>query len=577
MPLRYNANDSLEARVDKLNNYYYLEERAEADPGHLFLIYEGQKWTTGEAMIQVLQWANYMLSMNVKPQDIVALNFTNKPAYIFAMYGAWAIGATPALINFNLQNAALAHCVEISTAKLMIYDEEVSENVSSVSFNIRVLQYGESGDITPKILSQQSLRRPSNSLRSGATPTSQAVLIYTSGSTGLPKAAIVSWAKFSQGAVGSSNILKLTERDRFYTCMPIYHGTAMVLGIGLCMVSGATLVLGHKFSNKTFWSEVRDSKATVIQYVGEVARYLLAAPPSPEDTQHCVRMAFGNGMRPDLFARFRARFSVTTIAEFYASSEGIGGSFNLNSNDFGIGAVGKSGFIARTLFKTFCLIKVDLDSEEELRTNGLCQVCKPGEVGEICFEVDETSPLKTFRGYFNNEKASQSKLIRNVKKQGDVYLRMGDLMSLDKDGYLYFHDRLGDTFRWKGENVSTTEVAEALGSYQGVQDANVYGVQLPNHDGRAGCVALSLTNDIEFSEFAKHAHRGLPKYAVPKFIRLVGATELTGNYKLQKVALRKEGVDPRLVKDRVLWLKDGDFVEFTEKDWNEIVGGKARL
>lgn len=578
-----------------MNCFYALEEHVRVRPDKLFIIYQGREWTFQGVYQRVLQWANYFLTLGIKPRDVVALNFTNKPSFLFATFGLWSIGATPSFLNHNLVDKALLHCVRVSTARVMLYDEEIATNVLPVlpeltEMGVRTIRWEEHetprGSQTTEIVSEsflslQNTLRPADTLRAGQKPTDTAVLIYTSGSTGLPKAAVVIWNKFAMDGVTSTNLIRITEKDRYYTCMPLYHGTAFILGFGSCLATGATLVIGHKFSHKTFWPEVRASKATVIQYVGEACRYMLSAPPSPLDRQHHVHTAYGNGMRPDIWERFRTRFGVKNIAEFYASTEGVGSSFNYNSNALGAGAVGHAGTLIKSLLPGSAIIKVDLYTEEPLRgPDGLCVKYGPGELGEMTFLIDSTDPRKTFAGYFNNKSASANKLIKDVKKKGDTYVRMGDLMSRDSDGFVYFHDRLGDTFRWHGENVSTTEVSEAIGAFPGISEANVYGVQLPNHDGRAGCVAIlpdpSVALDLD--AFAQHISKTLPKYAIPRFLRFVKVMDVTGNHKHQKVGLRNEGVDPALVRgDVTYWMNGGTYVRFNEKEWLSIVAGSARL
>lgn len=583
--------------ADRLNSFYNFEEHYNSRPNDFFLIYQGRQWTYRGAMQEVLRLSNYFLTLGIKKGELVALNFTNKPNFIFAILGLWAIGAIPALINYNLADTSLLHCIKVCKAKVMFYDDEVERNVATIakeltSLGIRAIRcedpHSPNHDktqneiLTSRELSQQNTTRPPDVLRSGVQAVDTAALIYTSGSTGLPKAAVVPWTKFSNSPVLVSTLGGITSKDRFYTCMPVYHGTACILGLGVCLASGATLVLGHKFSNKTFWSEVKESRATVIQYVGEVCRYLMAVSPSPTtDKAHHVRMAFGNGMRPDVWENFRNRFGVQTILEFYASTEGVGGSFHYNANPLGAGAVGKAGTLNALLSRsTSPIIKIDLDTEQELRTKeGLCIPCQAGEIGEMLYQVDTTLPTRNFVGYYGNEKATNSKIIRNVRAQGDVYMRMGDLMML-KDGFLYFQDRLGDTFRWRGENVSTTEVSEAIGAFPGILEVNVYGVQVPNHDGRAGCAAILLdpSTTLDLDAFAKHVTKRLPKYAVPQFLRFVQQMEVTGNHKHQKVALRNHGVDHSKVNgDELLWFQNGTYVKFGETEWRKFVAGSARL
>ncbi|ORY87667.1 hypothetical protein BCR37DRAFT_4655 [Protomyces lactucae-debilis] len=594
--IRTRKNIAAREASDRFNMYYYLEENQQAKPKALFMIYQGNEWTNNQALELTHKWASYFMSLGIQKGDIVALNFTNKPAFIWAYFGLWAIGATPAFINFNLTGQPLLHCIGVCNAKLMVFDSEVADNVENVAEtlkkqDIQLICYndGQVPDINfaPQIKDHDIATlpdtKPNKDLRSGQKATDIATLIFTSGSTGMPKAAIVPWLKYSQGAYTSAALVGINENDRFYSCMPLYHGTASVLGIGICVLSSCTFVLGHKFSASSHWKEVSESGATIVQYVGEACRFLTASKPTPYDRNHKVRMAFGNGMRPDVWERYRQRFNVPTIVEFYASTEGVGGSFNYNNNSLGAGAVGKMGKLAGTIARAgTTIIRVNLDTEKELRDpkTGLCVQCGEGEPGELCYQIEEGNAEKTFRGYYNNDKATESKVIRDVLVKGDKYMRMGDLMSRDKDGFTYFVDRLGDTFRWKGENVSTTEVAEAIGNFPGIAEANVYGVQVPGHEGRAGCVAIDLDHErpLNYKALAAHCQKGLPKYAVPQFLRVVSKMAATGNYKQQKVGLRTEGIEhERVGDDKLFWLKDGEYVPFEREHIGHLLSGKARL
>ena len=354
---------------------------------------------------------------------------------------------------------------------------------------------------------------------------------------------------------------------------------------------GAAFAIGRKFSTKAFWREVRASNATIIQYVGETCRYLLSAPPQIDpitredlDKKHNVRMAHGNGLRPDVWDRFKERFAIETIAEVYSATESTSGSWNLSRNDFSKGAIGRSGTLVKWLLKgSWIVVELDWDSETPLRDpkSGLCKEAKPGTPGEMLYRLDPDDIERVYQGYFDNEKSTESKILRDVVRKGDAYFRTGDVISWDREGRNYFHDRLGDTFRWKGENVSTTEVAELLGSHPAVQEANVYGVQLPHHDGRAGCAALILGERLDnalMSSIARHAQKELPRFAVPVFLRIMTEMHLTGTNKQQKHVLRAQGVDPGKVGgDELCWLRNGSYVKFGPDDWVELNKGRAKL
>lgn len=374
--------------------------------------------------------------------------------------------------------------------------------------------------------------------------------------------------------------------------MPLYHTSAALLGFCGTLVTGATFSIGHRFSTRTFWHDVRMHDASIIQYVGETCRYLLAAPPQIDsatgenlDKKHRVRLALGNGLRPDVWNAFKDRFGIATIAEFYAATEGGLALWNLSSNDHSCGAVGRGGTLARlTSGRDFLIVRLDYETEQPLRSGKdlLCTAADGDEPGELLFKLDPKDVMKSFQGYHGNREATTKKVVRDVLVKGDAYFRTGDVMRVDSEGRFWFCDRIGDTFRWKGENVSTAEVQAAIGTHPAVVEANVYGVELPNHDGRAGCAALLLAGEPDsklLQSLASHVDKNLPRFAVPTFIRIAKAFETTGNYKQQKHGLRTQGVDPTNIAndDRIFWLQDGTYTEFKDRDWKSLEGARVKL
>ena len=420
-----------------------------------------------------------------------------------------------------------------------------------------------------------------------ATIADTVLRIFTSGTTGLPKAAAVSWTKPLSGVRVFSSLLGLKKDDRFFTALPLYHTSGSVIGVLQALGPGCAAVVSPKFSSRTFMRQVSETKATAVQYIGEMCRYLVSSPPTPYDQAHNVRVAFGNGMRQDVWQRFKDRFNIGEIVEFYGATEGTAACFVSSRNDYLRGVVGRQGLITRTLMQNFVIVKHDHNTDEPLRDSktGFCMKSPTNEPGELIHPLDANAIEEKYQGYFGNDKASMSKILRDVFKKGDAYYRTGDLQRRDDEGRLWFTDRIGDTFRWKSENVSTAEVSEAVGSHPAIQEANVYGVELPNHDGRAGCVALVLMNgqklDVVLARsLAEHVRKRLPRYAVPIFLRLRKHVEVTGTLKHQKVALRNEGVDPaRMGEDELYWLEPGaeKYTGFGQKEWQRVVGGSAKL
>jgi acyl-CoA synthetase (AMP-forming)/AMP-acid ligase II len=381
------------------------------------------------------------------------------------------------------------------------------------------------------------------------------------------------------------------KNDIVYTSMPLYHSSASVLGACAVLRAGSTICLSKKFSHKTFWPEIRSSHATILHYVGETCRYLLSAPPSSLDKQHKIRAAFGNGLRPDVWEPFKQRFGIETIFEFYAATEAPGGLFNRSTNSFSSGAIARNGSLGNLLMsRKLTLVRMDPNSDppEPLRdpVTGLCEISDYNENGELLGKLDAANIKDGFQGYYGNEKATNSKIIRDVKEKGDAYFRSGDLMRWDDEGRFWFVDRIGDTFRWKAENVSTAEVSEAVGKHPAVAEANVYGVSVPGHDGRAGCAAVVFeqgvgeVNDKLLQELAQHVKKELPAFAVPVWIRVTREMQLTGTNKQQKVELQKEGIDPQVMGEKgdvLYWLRDGTYRRFTMEDLKSIEGGNVKL
>ncbi|USP82651.1 acetyl-CoA synthetase-like protein [Curvularia clavata] len=629
-------NGALLERRDQLNLFYELESHAQSSRANQpWIIFQGKRWTYAQAYDTVLRYGVWLKSKGIEKDDIVAMDFVNSDVFVWVWFGLWSIGARPAFINYNLTGKPLVHTVKTSTAKLVLVDQESKANFnddamreqgfirtdcadkvefsfqleesdiprslkkqtqssdaaveSSAERKVEVIFFDDA--LTSHILTQPATRFP-DSVRSGQTRTSMAMLIYTSGTTGLPKPAYMAWGRFAIGSKFTAIWLGLNNNDVLYASMPLYHSSASILGLCSVLRAGSTICISRKFSHKTFWPEIRESNATILQYVGETCRYLLSAPPSPLDKQHKLRAAFGNGLRPDVWEAFKERFGIETIFEFYAATESPGALFNRSSNSFSTGAIARNGTIGTMLMaQRNCLVRMDPESDppEPIRDpkTGLCQICDWNEPGEMLSKLDAANIKQSFQGYFGNSKATNSKIIRDVKTKGDAYFRTGDLMRWDDQGRFWFVDRLGDTFRWKAENVSTAEVSEALGKHPAVAEANVYGVQIPRHDGRAGCAAVvfkdqaaGAPSDAVLSSLAQHVKKELPAFAAPIWIRVTKEMQLTGTNKQQKHLLQKDGIDPAVVEkdgDLLYWLKNGTYVRFTKADLETIEGGGVKL
>ena len=429
---------------DTVNAFYILEERALSPKtaDHTFLMYEGQSWTFKHFYDMVLRYAGWLHNKyNIQPKEVIAMDFMNCPQFLFLSMALWSLGATPALINYNLTGAPLIHSVRASTARLVFIDPAVRTSVTPevtsefASANFR----SGAGPIEVVFLEkafESSLPyyppyRAPNTIRAGIAGHDISVLIYTSGTTGMPKAAILTWNRiqiipgFAHRWLGLNPVYS-KHPDRFYTCMPLYHSSGFVLAFLPSLWCGSTLVLGHRFGTKSFWRDVTNHDATVIQYVGETLRYLLAAPVTPAERANKVRLAFGNGLRPDIFEKVRQRFGITTIAEFYGATEGASGSWNYCNNTFASGAVGRNGALMQFMLdKQSAIVRLDHVAQTPYRdpTTGFFQRVSPDETGEILYALDASNIFEKYNGYFGNPTATDSKIFRDVFAKGDAWYR----------------------------------------------------------------------------------------------------------------------------------------------------------
>ncbi|KAK4241182.1 hypothetical protein C8A03DRAFT_30663 [Achaetomium macrosporum] len=598
------ANVAWWANRGRLNFFYRLEDLAtsKSSENRVFLRFEDRTYTYVQAYDTVLRYSTWLKEQRgVQKGEMIGLDFQNTDTLVFLLMALWALGAVPALINYNLTGKPLAHCVKKATARLVLVDPVIAKNVGDdVRSELSQVTFET---VTPELerqmLSHEPVRPPDD-VRNDESH-AMGILIYTSGTTGLPKAAIVSWAKIAVVGGFTSRWIGTTKGDVFYTAMPLYHTTAMLLGFGHALSAGATFAMSRKFSTSSFWDDVRKHDANIIQYVGETCRYLLSAPPrihpvSGEnlDRKHNVRVAFGNGLRPDVWNRFKERFGIETIAEFYGATEGSFATWNLSRNEYSMGAIGRSGALYNLLLgRSLAVVEVDHETELPYRDpkTGFCRRVARGEPGELLFRLPPNDVGSRFQGYYGDKDATSKKIMRHVFKKGDAWFRTGDVVRWDKENRVYFTDRIGDTFRWKSENVSTAEVAQLVGLHPAVQEANVYGVQLPHHEGRAGCAAVVFKPSAVAAEsgspssqtlksLAQHVRAALPKYALPLFLRVVrpGAIQTTGTNKQQKTILRSEGVEPsKTGADGVFWLKGDSYVKFKPEDWKALQVGKVKL
>lgn len=560
-----------------------------------------------------MRYARWLLSEGIGPNDLVAFYLLNSPQFMMIWLATTCIGAGPAFINYNLEGKALLHCTDVCQSKVIVVEDEEA-CVGRIEKSREELEArGTKVVVLSEVLEREIEARPvelvPDSYRAGMEGGFPACLIYTrcvpflnhppqthtnssSGTTGLPKGCAFTTARMrSLGSHRSPPFDQTPGLDQWYNSMPLYHGTGAITSM-TGLLGGVSLALAPRFSVSQFWPDIHSSQSTFFIYVGETARYLLNAPPHPLERSHRLRCGYGNGLRPDVWTKFQSRFNIPQIAEFFNSTEGMFALVNYNTGPFTSACVGHHGLIFRHLMQNvYVPVRIDHETGDIYRSplTGFAERCSYDTGGEILVAVPNKD---AFQGYWRSEAATAKRFAENVFKKGDVWYRSGDALRRDGEGRWYFLDRLGDTFRWKSENVSTAEVAECLGKFPGVAEANVYGVVVPGHEGRAGCVALDLEPGVKelnayLEEMRGHAVRNLPKYAVPVFLRVVGRSTHIHNHKQNKVPLRKEGVDPKLVGseaeegrgDRFFWLDPvrKRYVPFGKGEWVGLERGEVRL
>ncbi|MEZ6023739.1 MAG: long-chain-acyl-CoA synthetase [Hyphomonadaceae bacterium] len=561
-----------------------FEQAVDDFADHTALVFEGERYTYRQLEGLANRFAAWGDTQGLKAGESVALLLPNRAEYIPAWMGLAKIGVATALINNNLTGAALAHCLSISNADHVITDAETAEALNTIRaglarpLSVWVIDAEADLHEGQHKLDLKSPRtppeRPPRSRREGLKAKDVALYIYTSGTTGMPKAAKIThmraqlYMRAFAGATGAN------AEDKVYIALPLYHSTGGLCGVGAALLNGGTIVLRRKFSASHFWPDVREHGCTMFVYIGELCRYLVNQPELPNERDHPLKLAFGNGMRPEVWEEFQNRFALPHILEFYGSTEGNVSLFNFDGQP---GAVGRVPPYLQHRFAVK-LVRFDVETEQPMRgEDGLCIECAVGEVGEAIGLIG-TDARNNYTGYADKA-ASDRKILRDAFEPGDAWFRTGDLMRQDKAGYFYFVDRIGDTFRWKGENVSTTEVAEAIARYPGVIEANVYGVKIAKLDGRAGMAAITPDESFNLEGLRDFLARELPSYARPIFIRLQPAIETTGTFKYRKVDLVRDGFDPAKI-EHPLYFDDpaADAYEpITPALYEKIQGGAFKL
>jgi len=525
------------------------------------------------------RYARWALARGVGKGDTVGLMMPNCPDYMAAWLGITRVGGVVALVNTNLTGRALAHCVDIVTPRHVIVAGELGEAWAGAQPHLAsrpcVWTHGASdGRPIDWALARYDDAPLAAAEQREVTIDDKALYIYTSGTTGLPKAANVSHARVLTWSCWFAGMMDTKPEDRMYDCLPMYHSVGGVVATGALLVNGGSVAIREKFSARQFWDDVARFDCTLVQYIGELARFLTNAPPHARENAHRLRLACGNGLRADVWEAFQQRFAIPRILEFYAATEG---NLSLYNVDGKVGAIGRvPSFLAHRF--PAAIVRFDTERSEPVRdANGFCIRCAADEPGEALGRIEKNNPGARFDGYTDGE-ASEKKILRDVFKPDDAWFRTGDLMRKDAQGYFYFVDRIGDTFRWKGENVSTAEVAAAITRCSGVLDATVYGVAVPGADGRAGMAALVVGDGFELATLHRHLEC-LPIYARPVFVRIRQELETTATFKHQKSELVSEGYDPATTADAIYFSEPSvrAFVRMDSALLERLQAGEIRL
>ncbi|MBV8454047.1 MAG: long-chain-acyl-CoA synthetase, partial [Deltaproteobacteria bacterium] len=518
------------------------------------LISEHQTLSYRDLADQANRYAAWAVRQQLAFGDVVCLLMDNSPEYFAIWLGITKVGGIVSLLNTHIVGDSLAYCINIVAPKHIIAGAEFAHRLAPIehqlSPSLKLWIYGENDQGLCRIdneteqysggqLAVSEFRPPSISDR--------ALYIYTSGTTGLPKAASISHFRLMQWSHWFAGMIGTRADDRMYNCLPMYHSVGGVVAIGAMLVKGGSVMLRQKFSARRFWDDIVQWHCTIFQYIGELCRYLVSSPPHPRELDHSLRICCGNGLTSGVWDKFKQRFHIPRILEFYAATEGTFSLYNCEGKPGAIGRV--PAYLAHRF--PIALVQFDNDNGAPKRNeNGFCARCAAGEIGEAIGKIaaNGSNLAEHFEGY-SDRIASEQKLLRNVFVNGDVWFRTGDLMRQDNQGYFYFVDRIGDTFSWKGENVSATELADLICKAPGVIQSAVYGVSIPGTEGRAGMATVVVNDGFDIASFHRYLAENLPDYARPVFLRLADYLPITGTYKSQKYKLSCAGYDPSATTD----------------------------
>lgn len=575
----------LTARIETLPGRLFadvIDDWARRQPDRAALVMDDATLDYEGLSKRISRYARWARSVGVGKGGTVALLMPNGIDYVAAWLGISRVGGVVALINTKLVGQSLAHCLDVAQPSHIIVAHELAETLESAKSHLKtsakIWTHGDARseraiDVALAALGDGPLL-PGE--RGAVTINDRALLIYTSGTTGLPKAASISHRRILNWGFWFAGLTGATPQDRLYDCLPLFHSVGGIVAPCSMLAAGGSVVIAEKFSASNFWPDIVRHDCTLFQYIGELCRYLLKAPPSEYENRHRLRLACGNGLRGDIWEDFQQRFAIPRILEFYAATEGNFSLFNVEGQP---GAIGRIPPLLAHRFPA-SLVKLDPNGGAPLRNDeGFCVACARGEAGEAIGRIgtaDEGGGR--FEGY-TDAGETEKKILRDVFTKGDAWFRTGDLMRLDDKGFFHFVDRIGDTFRWKGENVATSEVNDAVRDFKGVVDATTYGVSIPGTDGRAGMSAIVVNEGFDMAALPAHLAQRLPVYARPVFIRVSGELDATETFKQKKGELAREGFDPGTISDPLFMLEpiSGAYVRLDSGVYAQIVDGTIRL
>jgi len=575
----------LTARIETLPGRLFadvVDDWARRQPDRVALVMDDATLDYDGLSKRINRYARWACSVGIAKGDTVGLIMPNSIDYVAAWLGISRVGGVVALINTRLVGQSLSHCIDVAKPSHIIVAHELTQMLDSVTPHLkseaRVWTHGAARseraiDVALAALDDSPL---SPGEHGDVTIDDRALLIYTSGTTGLPKAASISHRRILNWGLWFAGLTGATPQDRLYDCLPLFHSVGGIVAPCSMLAAGGSVVIAEKFSASSFWSDIVRHDCTLFQYIGELCRYLLKAPPSEYENRHRLRLACGNGLRGDIWQDFAARFAIPRILEFYAATEGNFSLFNVEGQP---GAIGRIPPLLAHRFPA-SLVKLDPDDGAPLRNaEGLCIACARGEPGEAIGRIGTADQGGgRFEGY-TNAAETEKKVLRDVFAKGDAWFRTGDLMRLDEKGFFHFVDRIGDTFRWKGENVATSEVNDAVRDFIGVIDATTYGVSIPGADGRAGMSAIVVNEGFDIAALPAHLAQRLPAYARPVFIRISRELDATETFKQKKGDLAREGFNPAAISDPLFMAepKSGAYVALDTETYAAIVDGRIRL